>query len=64
MKTTALHVVKPEAEAPKAQRQPATSKLWKDKGWKYVRSESTDIGRTFARIRREQAAAAKKEKRR
>lgn len=64
MKTSALHVVQPEPEPAKQERTPAKNEKWKDEDWKYVRSESTDISKTFARIRREQAAAAKKEKRR
>jgi hypothetical protein len=40
----------------------ATAKRWKDKEWRYVRSEATDLHATFRRIRRQmkEAEAAKK----
>lgn len=61
MKTSALHIVKPEPE-PVTPPMPATSKLWRDKNWKYTRSEATDIARTFARVKRELAAQKKPQK--
>lgn len=38
----------------------ALKQRWRDPAWKYTRSDSTDVARTFARIRRQQAEAAKK----
>lgn len=55
---SALHIVKPEPE-PVTPPTPATSQLWRDKNWKYTRSEATDIARTFARVKRELAAQNK-----
>jgi len=39
---------------------PSELKRWKDKTWRYVPSNATDISKTFARIRRQQQAAQKK----
>jgi hypothetical protein len=36
-----------------------TAKRWKDKTWRYYPAESTDVARTFARIRRQLKEAAK-----
>jgi hypothetical protein len=56
--TPALHVVQPQDE-PTQPATPASSKRWKDKGWKYTRGDDTNLRKTFERIRREQAAAKK-----
>lgn len=56
MKHTTLHVVKPEPNEP---RTPATSKRWKDKEWRHVRSESTNLHKTFARVRQDLAEQTK-----
>lgn len=39
---------------------PAQQKRWKDKGWTYTPANSTDIRKTFAKVRREQARKGKK----
>jgi hypothetical protein len=38
---------------------PAQLQRLKDKGWKYTRSEATDIRKTFARAKREQQKGRK-----
>jgi hypothetical protein len=55
-----LHVVKPAPEPAREQTDPAISKLWRDKTWRYVPANATDISKTFARIRRQQQASQKK----
>lgn len=55
----ALHVVKPEESEPLTDAPPSKLQRFQDKNWKYMRSESTDISKLFARVRREQAKAAK-----
>lgn len=53
-----LHVVKPEPE-PADPTKPAKLQRFMDPQWKYTRSESTDISRLFARVKRELAQKAK-----
>lgn len=55
----ALHVVTPQETEPRADTPPSKLQRFQDKNWKYMRSESTDITKLFARVRREQAKAAK-----
>lgn len=55
----ALHVVKPAEAEPAVDTPPSKLQRFQDKDWKYMRSESTDITKLFARVRREQAKASK-----